>query len=259
MFQKNENKKGNLVTLTGADLEIIANFTSEMLFNEKGNTLERFINEVNSEDRNAISQFIHDFISWLKARLKGEKVSFKIIRLENRFAAVLRSVDNTNAQKNNTTNDGDVKLQARELQRKDPTKLKEEELTTLLGYTKDKMLADDTYIPMRVNTPKIIIAFAKEFGYELENHPLAMQVYKARQALSNEENWDGSYKDKPHDLSSEEIIGIIRAMDNPSHLIFQTENERFAEIVKFEKERLIARKLRRQYALAFKRFTFLRG
>lgn len=53
-------------------------------------------------------QFIHDFISWLKARLKGEKVSFKIIRLENRFAAVLRNVDNTNAQKNNTTNDGDV-------------------------------------------------------------------------------------------------------------------------------------------------------
>ena len=52
-------------------------------------------------------QFIHDVISWLKARLKGEKVSFKITRLENRFAAVLRNVD-TNAQKNNTTNDGDV-------------------------------------------------------------------------------------------------------------------------------------------------------
>ena len=44
----------------------------------------------------------------MKARLKGEKVSYKIIELENRFAAVLRNVD-TNAQKNNTTNDGDVK------------------------------------------------------------------------------------------------------------------------------------------------------
>ena len=65
-----------------------------MLFNEKGNTLERFINEVNSEDRNAISRFIHDVISWLKTRLKGEKASFEITRLENRFAAVLRSVDN---------------------------------------------------------------------------------------------------------------------------------------------------------------------
>ena len=93
---------------TKVEREIIAYFTSEMLFNEKGNTLERFINEVNSEDRNAISRFIHDLISWLKTRLKGEKASFEITRLENRFAAVLRNVDNTNAQKNNTTNDGDV-------------------------------------------------------------------------------------------------------------------------------------------------------
>ncbi len=99
---------GKTLDPTAADREIIANFTSEMLFNEKGNTLERFINEVNGEDRNAISRFIHDFISWLKARLKGEKVSYKIIELENRFAAVLRNVDNANAQKNNTTNDGDV-------------------------------------------------------------------------------------------------------------------------------------------------------
>ena len=100
---------------TKVEREIIAYFTSEMLFNEKGNTLERFINEVNSEDRNAISRFIHDFISWLKARLKGEKVSIKIIKLENRFAAVLRNVDNTNAQKNNTTNDGDVQYSLREI------------------------------------------------------------------------------------------------------------------------------------------------
>ena len=65
-----------------------------MLFYERGNTLERFVNEASGENRNVVSQFIHDFISWLKARLNGEKVSFKITRLENRFAAVLRSVDN---------------------------------------------------------------------------------------------------------------------------------------------------------------------
>ena len=96
------------------DREIIAYFTSEMLFNEKGNTLERLINEVNSEDRNVVLQFIHDVISWLKTRLKGEKASFEITRLENRFAAVLRNVDNTNAQKNNTTNDGDVQYEFNE-------------------------------------------------------------------------------------------------------------------------------------------------
>lgn len=108
---------------TKVEREIIAYFTSEMLFNEKGNTLERFINEVNSEDRNAISRFIHDLISWLKTRLKGEKASFEITRLENRFAAVLRNVDNTNAQKNNTTNDGDVQYEygRKKLDRKNKT------------------------------------------------------------------------------------------------------------------------------------------
>ena len=75
-----------------------------MLFNEKGNTLERFVNEVSGEDRNAVSRFIHDLISWLKARLKGEKVSLKIVKLENRFAAVLRNVDNTNLEQNNDGN-----------------------------------------------------------------------------------------------------------------------------------------------------------
>ena len=143
---------------------------------------------------------------------------------------------NTEQAQKNTTDEGDVKMQARDLQKKDPTKLKENDLIQLLSYAKDKVFPDGTYIPVRINTPQILIAFAKEFGYSLENHPLAMRVYKARQALSNEENWDGNFRDKPHDLSPEEIIGIIRAMDNPSHLVYQTKNERFAEIVKFEKE-----------------------
>ena len=78
---------------------------------------------MNSEDRNAISRFIHDLISWLKARLKGEKVSLKIVKLENRFAAVLRNVDNANAQKNNTTNDSDVQYEygRKKLDRKNKT------------------------------------------------------------------------------------------------------------------------------------------
>ncbi len=77
---------------------------------------------MNSEGRNAISRFIHDLISWLKARLKGEKVSLKIVKLKNRFAAVLRNVD-TNAQKNNTTNDGDVHYEygRKKLDRKNKT------------------------------------------------------------------------------------------------------------------------------------------
>lgn len=90
------------------DREIIANFTSEMLFNEKNNTLERLVGEVNQKDRSAVFQFIHDFISWLKAVLKGEKISFDIVKLENHFASVLRNVETKSGQNKNTANDGGV-------------------------------------------------------------------------------------------------------------------------------------------------------
>lgn len=102
-------KHGVSLGNTKADAEIIAEFTSEMLFNEKNNTLERLVSEVNQKDRNAVFQFIHDFISWLKTALKGEKISFDIVKLENHFASVLRNVETKSGQNKNSTNDGGVK------------------------------------------------------------------------------------------------------------------------------------------------------
>lgn len=160
---------GKSLDPTGADREIIANFTSEMMFNEKGNTLERFINEVNSEDRNAISQFIHDFISWLKARLKGEKASFEITRLENRFAAVLRNVDNTNAQKNNTTNDGDVQYALRIGAKNDVEKALNNK-----NYTEDVYLTE--------SSPSII---ASQKG--VRNLPMLMKASHIRENVFTEQ------------------------------------------------------------------------
>ena len=132
--------------------------------------------------------------------------------------------------------DGKVLEQSRELQRKDPTKLTEEDFINILEYAEKKLFADGSYIPARVSTPQILIAFAKEQGYLLENYPLAMSVYKARQALSNESEWDGKPSDKPHNLTIEDVVEIVKAMSNPSYLVYQTKNDRFAEIVKFEKD-----------------------
>ncbi len=135
-----------------------------------------------------------------------------------------------------TTKHSRMTEKANKLQRKDPTKLTENDFRELLDSSKRKVFSDNTYIPARTNTPQILIDFAKELGYILENHPLAMSVYKTRQALSNEQEWDGYFHDKPHNLTSDEIIDIIKGMDNPSYLVFQTQNERFAEIVKFTKD-----------------------
>jgi hypothetical protein len=246
----NAKNNGRTIDYDTAYEEVVADSMETMLSDD--NVLEKIM-LLKSKDESIIKkigEFFEKIINSFKNLMQKyppETTEGKLVsqmndafeELQSLFAEALVDASNNyqaNKGQKNTTSEGDVKLQARELQRKDPTTLKEDELTTLLEYTKDKVLSDDTYIPVRINTPQILIAFAKEFGYTLENHPLAMQVYKARQALSNEENWDGDYQDKPHDLSPEEVIGIIRAMNNPSHLVFQTENERFAEIVKFEKE-----------------------
>lgn len=215
--------------------EIIEQQTIKPIFDEGevlrilNDELERYPS-VKADQEYAIRKVTEKFLSGdIKSGMSAEAIA-KVMQ---------KPVDNiikTNIIGSDYTQPKNIKKQAKTLQKKDPTKLKEEELINLLEFTRDKVLDDDTFIPVRINTPQILIAFAKEYGYTLDNHPLAMRVYKARQAVSNEENWDGSYKDKPHDLLPEEVVGIIKAMNNPSYLVFQTENERFAEIVKFEKE-----------------------
>lgn len=215
--------------------EIIEQQTIKPIFDEGevlrilNDELERYPS-VKADQEYAIRKVTEKFLSGdIKSGMSAEAIA-KVMQ---------KPVDNiikTNIIDSDYTQPKNIKKQAKTLQKKDPTKLKEEELINLLEFTRDKVLDDDTFIPVRINTPQILIAFAKEYGYTLDNHPLAMRVYKARQAVSNEENWDGSYKDKPHDLLPEEVVGIIKAMNNPSYLVFQTENERFAEIVKFEKE-----------------------
>lgn len=229
-FLRDSNAKDALVALTQVDeslSEKIIRWIKDFV-----KLIENAINALNGKNpESKESQYV---LNELKSDLSKLHDLWDVALLDARETA--QWVESSKTAQKNTTDEGDVKQQARKLQRKDPTKLKESDLLQLLNYVKNKILADDTYIPVRVNTPQILIEFAKECGYDLDSYPLAMRVYKARQSVSNEEEWDGNPQDKPHDLSYEEVIGIIKAMDNPSHLVFQTENERFAEIVKFERD-----------------------
>lgn len=172
--------------------------------------------------------FPSDFFEIVDKQMKNYDEYSQMV--EAKMPSVMEAITSIDGMTSN------LKLQAKELQRKEPTMLTERDLLSLLEFSKAKMLRDGSFIPVRINTPQILIEFAKSFGHTLENHPLAMNVYKARQALSNVENWDGRLQDKPHDLTAEEVVEIIKAMNNPSHLVFQTENDRFAEIVRFVRE-----------------------
>lgn len=205
--------------------------------NEKAaNSFTKFVREVLARLKAFFETIINKKSGTAESMLMAKQSAEFISELQKRYDAALLAMREGNAVRNtqNTTEGEKVMKQARALQKKDPTKLKEDDLINLIQYSKSKLFTDGSYIPVRVNTPQILIAFAKEMGYTLENFPMAMSVYKVRQAVSDIEEWDGDPKDTPHDLEPTQIVEIIRAMNNPSYLVFQTKNERFSEIVKFD-------------------------
>lgn len=91
----------------------------------------------------------------------------------------------------------------------------------------------NSYFPVRINTPKALIDAARKRGDVIENLPVVMQVKKAQQAMSDEA--PRSSVERAHGLSSDDMIAILRAMDEPTYIVYQ-ENGRYAEIVRFETE-----------------------
>jgi hypothetical protein len=117
----------------------------------------------------------------------------------------------------------------------DPTSVTEEEVKTLLERSAKKQYRDSTYLPVRINTPQILIDVAASRGAKIENLPVVMQVEKIRQSMATEEEWRAENKtSRAHDLSSDEVISIIKAMDQPKYIVYQTDNERYVEIVKYK-------------------------
>jgi len=91
----------------------------------------------------------------------------------------------------------------------------------------------DSYFPVRINTPQALIEAARQRGDVIENLPVVMQVKKAQQAMSDEIT--RSSIERAHGLSTDDMIAILRAMDEPTYIVYQ-ENGRYAEIVRFETE-----------------------
>ena len=65
----------------------------------------------------------------------------------------------------------------------DPTSVTEEEVKILLERSAKKQYKDSTYVPVRVNTPQILIEVAQSYGEKIDNLPVVMQVEKVRQAM----------------------------------------------------------------------------
>ena len=119
----------------------------------------------------------------------------------------------------------------------DPKSVTEEDVRTLLTRAYKKEYKDKTYLPVRVNTPYVMIEAASAVGITIKNSPIVMPVQKIRQAMSNAKEWraEGNFKTQAHNLSTDEMIEIIRAMDKPKYILLEKESERLIEVVVFDK------------------------
>lgn len=103
----------------------------------------------------------------------------------------------------------------------------EKAIDYLIKAKKGELLGS-SYIPVRKDTPQVIVDTLAEINQTIENYPLVMQVRKAQQSMRNE------YKTaskkfgtnvRKHGLKPEEIIEIINNLDNPNLIIYQTERK----------------------------------
>ena len=167
-------------------------------------------------------------------KLDGDKITLFGANKEAENA-LLRTLNAENEQNMHVSDSGERAALPDGLKNVDPTSVTEDEVKTLLNRASKKLYKDSSYIPVRINTPQILIETAASYGEKIENLPVVMQVEKVRQAMSNEEQWYGENRTtRPHNLTDDDIISIIRAMNTPKYIVYQTDNERYVEIVKYK-------------------------
>lgn len=94
--------------------------------------------------------------------------------------------------------------------------------------------ADRSYIPLRRNTPAVLIyevARYTEGETAVEDLPIIAEVGHLRQSMDED---GGSYnpKHRPHNISVDDMIAIIKGMDDPAYIVLQ-ENGRYVEVVRY--------------------------
>jgi hypothetical protein len=116
--------------------------------------------------------------------------------------------------------------------------LTEQDELDLLESVERGDYADRSYIPLRRNTPGILISEVERYtGGEttVDDLPIISEVGHLRQAMDED---SGSYdpKHRPHNISPSEMISIIKGMDDPRYIVLQ-DNGRYVEVVRYRGEK----------------------
>ena len=171
---------GAAVDTSGARAEMIADFVGDALFSDNGSGLEGIIKNADTKERGAIRQFLHDFISYLKKKISGNReISFEISKLEDMFNRMF--TDATEKVSNNS----EVKYST--------GKTFDEQIDDVINGTHNPRL--DLYVS---ETPEYLIKL------NFSDKPILMRNGKISEILN-----------KHSDMSAEIIKQIPKALENP--------------------------------------------
>ena len=104
-YIKNENGALTQEERDELHCEMIADFVGKCIFNEDSTMLDSMLSDLDYKERNAVIQYILDFLSYLKKKLAGNKdIIFEISRLEDNFNRMIS--ETVEAKKETPTENG---------------------------------------------------------------------------------------------------------------------------------------------------------
>ena len=202
--------------------EILANFVGEKLIRD-ARALEELL-----KGKPRWFEKIRNWFANLIRHFRSTPMERELLKMEQMFAKAVQERRTDNGNRDNAES---KYLITGDESKADISKLTEENVRELLRNAADGIYYDNSYIPLRRNTPAVLIKAAQSMGDVVENLPVIMSVKKVRQAMETGDFEEGG--DRAHNLSEDDMISIVKAMDQPDYIVFQSSNERFLEIVRY--------------------------
>ena len=214
------------------DSEITASLVGKALQSET--FLKRYANR----DR----KFIVKVGSWLKqitSRLKMTEEQKAEADIANEYSLMVDAILQMPAVRESGAGTKYALPSKKDPKKLDPRTVTREDVHEMLVNAADGKYDANTYIPVRISTPAIVIQRIKEkLGVTIPNYPLIMSADKAINAMERKGVGDDGL---PNRLSADEIISVIEAMSDPLYIVYEPANAehtepRYVEVVKFNLE-----------------------
>lgn len=115
----------------------------------------------------------------------------------------------------------------------DPRTVTEQDVLDLIYNATYGLYDKETLIPVRINTPGVLIRSAYQDSngkVTISNLPMVMYVDHVRQITEESEGRDYGDNKRPHEIIPEDLVEIIKKMNNPADVVIQN-NKKYAEII----------------------------